>query len=527
MSPLLLYLLKSTLSLLVLYVAFMLSSRSARYFQFNRFFLVASMLVATLLPLFTFHLSQLPYTLPLLGEEILISSQRFQFNLEEVVISATATDTASTSWSSLVYLFGFIYVAGVMAKSLQLAWRIWQLYSIKRRSEVIKQRDFTFVFTPKGTPTFSFYRWIFIDASLYKNEKEALHIIEHEKVHLRQGHSFDILLVELISIIQWFNPIVYLLRQYVKENHEFIADELVVAQYQDEQAYRLLLLQHASHVNAYGLTHNFSYSLLKRRLQMMKKPKSPLGFSLALAGLVVALNLVFFACSDPNTDIMNQSDAAMNDDKVYSQVETSPQYPGGMDSLVQYLVKNITYPQQSKDQGVEGKVVVEFVVEKDGSIQDVSVKKGLDPLCDKEAKRVIANMPNWTPGLKDGKAVRVSFALPINFALNQEDNSEVFKVVEDMPEFPGGMNAMMSYLGDNITYPEAAKEEGVQGRVFVSFVIEKDGRVTNVKLLRGIGGACDEEALRVVSEMPRWKPGYSEGKAVRVAYNLPIKYSLK
>ncbi len=105
--------------------------------------------------------------------------------------------------------------------------------------------------------------------------------------------------------------------------------------------------------------------------------------------------------------------------------------------------------------------------------------------------------------------------------------AEIFTVVEAMPEFPGGMGKLMSYLGNNIKYPPFAKETNIQGRVFINFVVEPDGSISNVKVLRGIGGGCDEEAIRVVNSMPKWKPGMQRGKPVRVSYNLPVKFTLQ
>lgn len=104
---------------------------------------------------------------------------------------------------------------------------------------------------------------------------------------------------------------------------------------------------------------------------------------------------------------------------------------------------------------------------------------------------------------------------------------EIFTVVESMPEFPGGMGELMNYLSSNIKYPALAKESGIQGRVFINFVVETDGSITAVKVLRGIGGGCDEEAVRVVEKMPKWKPGKQRGKPVRVSYNLPVKFTLQ
>lgn len=109
----------------------------------------------------------------------------------------------------------------------------------------------------------------------------------------------------------------------------------------------------------------------------------------------------------------------------------------------------------------------------------------------------------------------------------EEAEEQVFMVVESMPQFPGGENGLMKYLSENISYPKAARESGIQGRVFVSFVVEKDGKVTNIIILRGIGGGCDEEAIKVVQKMPKWIPGKQRGMPVRVQFNLPINFTLR
>ncbi len=202
-----------------------------------------------------------------------------------------------------------------------------------------------------------------------------------------------------------------------------------------------------------------------------------------------------------------------------------------------YLSANIKYPVEAKDQGIEGRVYINFIVEKDGSVDSAWVLRGIGGGCDEEALRVVREMPDWTPGYQHGEAVRVSYNLPVKFSLDKsehkltrtyviDDTDSVYTLVDVMPEFPGGVNALMSYLSENITYPEQAKKDGVHGKVFISFVIEKTGKVNNVKVLRGIGEACDAEAVRVVKSMPDWKPGLSEGKPVRVQYNIPIKFAL-
>lgn len=253
-------------------------------------------------------------------------------------------------------------------------------------------------------------------------------------------------------------------------------------------------------------------------------------------------------------------DSAKQIDKneVYQIVDKMPEFPGGEKALLNFISENIVYPQSAKDKNISGRVFVTFVVEKDGSVSDVKLLRGIGKECDEEAMRVVKAMPKWKPGMNEGKPVRVSYALPIHFRLDDngkrseydvvekvenkivvdhdadpilsqqtKTNDEVFQIVEKMPEFPGGEKALLNFIAENIVYPQSAKDKNISGRVFLSFVIDKDGSVTDVKVMRGIDKECDAEAMRVVKAMPKWKPGMNEGKPVRVSYMLPISFQLK
>jgi TonB family protein len=173
------------------------------------------------------------------------------------------------------------------------------------------------------------------------------------------------------------------------------------------------------------------------------------------------------------------------------------------------------------------------------------VLKGIGHGCDEEAVRVVKSMPKWKPGMQKGKPVRVHYQMPFFFKLSDNqpkqpvkkssvskadmkpDKNGVYQIVEEMPMFPGGEQAMLDYVSKNVVYPSEAQEKGISGRVFVGFIVEKDGSVSNVKVLRGIGGGCDEEAVRVISGLPKWKPGKQDGKPVRVSYQMPINFKLQ
>ncbi len=207
--------------------------------------------------------------------------------------------------------------------------------------------------------------------------------------------------------------------------------------------------------------------------------------------------------------------------RICTNPDTLPKFPGGSGALSEYLQKETKIPPEAKENDISGIVAVNFVVEKDGTVSNVMILDSLGYGCNEEALRVISNMPAGKPGYLNGEPVRTLVILNVKFG------GDVYTIVEKMPQFPGGMGELMKYLASNIKYPPQAKNNGIQGRIFVNFIVEPDGIVSDVKILKGIGGGCDKEALRVVKNMPRWEPGVQKGKPVRVSYNLPIKFTLK
>ncbi len=536
MNLLLIYLLQSSISLGVFYLFYELLFRREAYFQFVRYYFLFAILTSAFLPLMNININQIfiaYYDIPMIISPV---STIVEYTLGEVTIYANAEAGEGTGWFnqlSFSLLLLSIYLIGIVISSLLFLVKLIELSALLRRYGVYRRDESNIIHIP-NTPTFSFFRYIFIDENNLSGDSEAK-IIAHEKVHIEQKHSIDLIVVELFTIILWFNPIVYIIKTKIKENHEFIADRDVVGLYPDKFEYSRLLIQNSSIIKSNILTHNFSYSLLKRRLFMIKKTKNPLLFSLKLIGVAIATSIVFFACSGPTSDEdmkvsqNKNTEAGSVDDNavVFTVVEEMPEYDGGMDELIAYLSSSIEYPKEAKEKGVQGQVIVNFIVDKDGRVTDANIAKGIGSGCDEEALRVVSEMPNWKPGKQRGQSVNVSYNLPINFKLDGKEDEDVFKVVEVMPEFLGGRDALLSYIGNNIKYPGEAKKTGVSGRVFVTFVIEKDGSVNDVKLLRGIGAGCDEEAMRVIKSMPNWTPGTQRGEAVRVQYNLPIKFALQ
>lgn len=243
-------------------------------------------------------------------------------------------------------------------------------------------------------------------------------------------------------------------------------------------------------------------------------------------------------------------------DLVFTVVEVMPEFPGGQGALLQFLAKSIKYPVIAQQNGIQGRVTCSFVVGKDGVIRNIEVIRGVDPSLDLEATRVISMMPKWKPGMQKGKEVSVKYTVPVTFRLQgKEDNKptplpagegdneitvvgygeqksadtsgQVFAIVEKMPQFPGGEKAINEFISKMLQYPVIAQENGIQGKVVCSFIINQDGSVTDAEVVSGVDPSLDREALRIVSAMPKWTPGTQRGKAVRVKYTMPVTFTLQ
>ena len=207
--------------------------------------------------------------------------------------------------------------------------------------------------------------------------------------------------------------------------------------------------------------------------------------------------------------------------------EQMPNFPGGETALMKYISEHLVYPQEAKNAGVEGRVFVGVVVTEDGSLACSKVLRGLGYGCDEAALDVFEGMPKWMPAMQRGKAICYPYEVPVFFGHKQEFVEEIINAVENMPEYPGGFDAMFDFINANLVYPQEAIDAGIEGRVFVGFVVEKDGSVSSIKLLRGIGYGCDEAAMDVVRKMPKWKPGRHNGISVRTRMNVPVSFKLK
>ena len=230
-------------------------------------------------------------------------------------------------------------------------------------------------------------------------------------------------------------------------------------------------------------------------------------------------------------------------EEVFRAVDQMPQFPGGDDALMKFIKSHINYPPMAAERNIQGTVILQMVIDKTGKVDDVTVARSLDKDLDREAVRVCESLPNFIPGRQNGIAVSVWYAIPVIFELPQntetylnkfespndkniEEKEEVFLAVDQMPQFPGGEAALMKYLQSHIIYPPMAAQNKVHGRVVVQFVVDKTGRVGEVKVVRSVDEDLDKEAVRVCKSLPNFIPGRQNGTAVSVWYTLPIRFIL-
>lgn len=229
--------------------------------------------------------------------------------------------------------------------------------------------------------------------------------------------------------------------------------------------------------------------------------------------------------------------------KIIEIPDIDPMYTGGSHEMTRFISNNLRYPREAAEKDIQGLVVYNFVVELDGSLSNFEIIHRAHPLLDEEALRIIKSMPPWRPAVYKGKNVRSTQYVPMYFKLNKnagrrtstaqqrkimpiDPNEEIFTIVDQMPEFPTGEEGLGKFISEFIKYPVRAKQEGIQGRILCAFIVRKDGTISNLEVVNGLDNELDNEALRVLSMMPKWSPGINDNKAVSVKCILPIDFKI-
>ena len=647
METLFIYIVKVNIALAVFYLLYMLLFRKDTFIRLRRFYFLSAIIFSLTYPLFT--VSALGSLINWTQEEAVATETFVYFedvSMGEFIFDDVEEVATPINWIAIAKN---ILIMGVFLLCLRFLWQVFSIITIKSRSEKRTLFGYLFYHLKDEITPFSFFNWIFVNTEAH-NEKELKQILLHEHTHARQWHSFDILLVEMLRIAFWWNPIVWLMKRDIAINLEYLADQAVLKEGVETTEYQYHLLQLTNHETAVQIVNNFNVSQLKQRIIMMNKNKSPMRklakylSVLPLVLLLITANSMYAQANEVQVSSKEVVPPPPPPPPPHKLEQDKPSYRRNLTAMVEFIKKEMKYPQIAKENGIQGQVLASFIIEKDGTVSNPKIVKGVDPSLDKETIRIINAMPKWEPFTQDGETSKTEYTLPFNFKLDGKETSdeystigfkivnagenndtkvivtdskeytpsktlaetlgenrpliildgmnvgkdfdintidpnniesisvvknesatskygeegkdgvieittkpavakdalmdaareklggeieEVFLVVEDQPEFPGGTQAMMKYLADNIKYPKEAHEKGIQGRVIANLVINKDGSISDVEVMRSVHPLLDAEAVRVIAEMPNWKPGMQRGQAVRVRFTLPIAFRLE
>lgn len=644
MNQFFLYSFKAGVFLSVFYlVYFLFLSRDTAYLR-NRAYLVASLILSWFLPLIKIQplFSVKPDTVPSIIVEVLTYGEQLQ---QPEITAVQTIGPGFIDIISIVYLIGLAIFLLKLVVAVANIIRLIGNSSVEGRVVQFDMRD--------GTSGFSALGYIFVNRHLPDNDKNK--IILHETIHNRSYHFIDILLIEIIALLQWMNPFIYLIKYSLRAVHEYQTDREYLSQTGTITEYQNLIFKQVFGTDSIPVASCFSASsLIKKRMIMMTKNETRPGAAIKLliavplitgmiflfscgvmketpstsheANLVEAAGqteeITIFVVGDTSSttlrvpreksehvkdsvrqahaksiksasepDILENREALLlidgierpfsdmkaiapheisdihilkgeeaiskygergrngvilitsksdkvseigSRDDVYNIVEDMPLFQGGNVQKFSDWVKTMAkYPEIAHKNGIQGKVFVGFIIEPDGSVSNVTLLKGVDKSLDDEALRVVRSSPPWKPGKQRGSEVPVRFSITVNFALQAADQpmkinpDDVFMIVEQMPTFQGGdVQKFSEWVAKNVQYPAIAKENGIMGKVYLGFVVEKDGTVSNVKILRSIDKSLDDEAIRVVKSSPPWVPGYQRGEPMRVRFSITVNFDL-
>ncbi len=451
MNTLFIYMVKVAVYMIAFYLVYSIMLSRDTSYKRNRLYILLSLLSALIFPLITL-LTLKPWNIQFFGKI-----------LSEVFVTATAnTNKALNQGISLTVLLQMIYSIYIIVVFIFIIKLLIDLLNllfliIRHRdegSQIIRFHGF-------NTSGFSAMGYVFINTRL--SPEDAGEIIRHEQNHLKQNHFIDIIFIELVKAVQWFNPVVYLYNRSLRAIHEYQADQECLSSGVPMINYQSLLLSQVFKSRAFNLTNSFSNpSLIKKRIVMMTKRRTSPFASAKMLIVVPVIGVVFLAIS------------------AYSVIPKSS---------VKQIVPVISTQNSLTESGSDL----------------VAPPPPPPPPPPSDSKGNIRDVKEESTGKSD----------------------EPFVVVEQMPMFPGGDGALLQYISENTKYPENAKTQNIQGKVIIRFCVTPDGGVSLASVLKGVSPELDAEAMRVVNTLPSFRPGTQGGKAVPVWYMVPIEFSLK
>jgi len=438
---------ESAIMLAVFYLLYNLTLKKETFFKLNRLYLISSLIFSIIIPFLNFDLfSIFNSDVNLVGN--IQNLEKGYFELNEVVVYAYS---GKLIFSAIMEYLQVIYLLGVIISFAFFVFGLSKICWLIIRNSSQKIDKYRIIETTNNIVPFSLFKWIIINPEKYSS-KDMEQIIAHEKMHAFQLHSLDLIFIEVLVILFWFNPFIYWYRRSIREVHEYLADQAVVENGFDHLDYQKLLFNQVAGSRLVGLTSSFSNSLSKNRLKMltMMKSKNILKIKIILAiPLALVFTILFVNSSDAvkasagmnvSNDLHTQEDTLKTetvkiisegaidgekksdlliDEEIFQIVENMPKFQGqDQDAFRLFIQQNLKYPIEAKKNKEQGRVFISFVVDKEGQIKNVKIERGVSPFLDKEAIRVVKSSPNWEPGTQGGQKVNVQYTFPIVFKLN-------------------------------------------------------------------------------------------------------------
>jgi len=516
------YLAISGIGLLLFYLLDVVLLRKSSLLCTKRYFYIIAILTCLLLPAVSLTLGDREESQ---SKEILpVVTIRIE---EAPVVSEGESVSRPMSRAELLLL---IWGVGALITTGWIASGYYRLHRLRQSATPVAHKEAAIYLSDEEIAPFTQGKSIYLPRSLEGSEMIDT-ILSHELEHIRQRHYRDITIGTILQIVQWWHPCTWGLLQDLRNNLEYLADQGVLREGIDRKAYQHLLLKCTVGRKVEVPSLSFSMQNLRNRITIMnnkKKTNSKMSVVYALFATPI-LALVALGTQMVSVEQMQAAPSDTVSSLPSEQADSLPHFRGGEKALLSWLNDNVKYPEEAVKAGTEGKVIVSFFVEEDGTVTHGEVVQSVTAALDAEALRIVSIMPKWVPGHSGGKAVRCKMIIPVIFKLSPSSSKE--KGIPDQPdktpEFVGGQKAMMAWLSQNVQYPEEAQKAKMSGTVYTSFVVESDGSLSDFKILKGVSKSLDEEALRVVRSMPKWQPATKDGKPIAARMSVPIRFMIR
>ncbi len=507
MSTYLNYLLEANLGLCLFLFAYKILFARETDFAMKRIVLLSAVMCSLVFPLISFNTGALDPT-----GQIMPTVWLPELTLNEVSMTAAST----VQWSFLDFII-WVYAGGVVVFLTSFLFNIYHLIKVIRITKPQERDGLLIAETERPLPPFSFFRFVIIGNTSALDISEKRQIIAHERVHAERYHSMDVLLINVVGVFFWFNPVIYLYKKLFIQLHEFEADSRAVRN-ESLNEYCSLLARVALLSADLRIANHFSNSLTLKRIQMMRRIKlKTKPWKLAMMALGASVFFVGISCSD---GVMTEVAEVAQDSHVALNV------PPHVQDRYDFLVKNNPFKKYIiVEMGATGEQTIRDLESKYGLPGSVEVfKTGSEPVTGSSESGVVIR--------NSSKSNEVAGYLILEFDENAKKmidlsrQDDVYTIVDESASFPGGMDALYKFVGSEISYPEDARKKGISGKVFIEFIVEPDGSVTNVGVKKSLHESIDQEAVRVITNSPKWIPGKQNGKAVRQKLVLPVVFSL-